>query len=125
MTKTSEIAANQNANSTNKLNTIDYSTLMGQEFTPLKFSVSEILPQGLFILAGAPKIGKSWLTLDICHSIAVGNELWGYSTTKSDVLYTGMKTRDIVIIPVIINSKQNNTVMTYRYKFCFQQVAII
>jgi len=69
-----------------KLTTIDYNTLMKQEYAPLIFSINEILPQGLFILAGAPKIGKSWLILDMCHSIATGAELWGYNTTKSDVL---------------------------------------
>ena len=78
-------------NKTAKLTTIDYSTLMKQEYAPLKFPVNEILPQGLFILAGAPKIGKSWLILDICRSIAAGDELWGYDTTKSDVLYIALE----------------------------------
>jgi len=76
---------------TAKLTTIDYSTLMKQEYAPLKYAISDILPQGLFILAGAPKIGKSWLILDMCHSIAKGTELWGYNTTKSDVLYIALE----------------------------------
>ena len=74
-----------------KLITIDYNTPMKQEYAPLKFPISEILPQGLFILAGAPKIGKSWLILDICRSIASGNSLWCYDTTKSDVLYIALE----------------------------------
>jgi RecA-family ATPase len=79
------------SNKITKLTTIDYSTLMKQEYTPLKFSISDILPQGLFILASAPKIGKSWLILDMCHSIATGADLWGYNTTKSDVLYIALE----------------------------------
>ncbi|MCL2572648.1 MAG: AAA family ATPase [Defluviitaleaceae bacterium] len=59
----------------NKLTTIDYSTLMKQEYAPLKYAINDILPQGLFILAGAPKIGESWLILDMCRSIASGNNL--------------------------------------------------
>ena len=78
-------------NKPNKLTTIDYNTLMKQAYAPLKFSINDILPQGLFILAGAPKIGKSWLILDMCHSIAKGTELWGYNTTKSDVLYIALE----------------------------------
>jgi len=74
-----------------KLSTIDYNTLMKQEYDPLKYAICDILPQGLFILAGAPKIGKSWLILDMCHSIAKGTELWGYNTTKSDVLYIALE----------------------------------
>jgi len=75
----------------NKLTTIDYNTLMNQEYTPLKYAINDILPQGLFILAGAPKIGKSWLILDMCRSIASGNNLWGYDTTKNDVLYIALE----------------------------------
>jgi predicted ATP-dependent serine protease len=76
---------------TAKLETIDYNTLMKREYTPLKFQVDEILPQGIFILAGAPKIGKSWLVLDICRSISAGNELWGYGTTRNGVLYIALE----------------------------------
>jgi hypothetical protein len=75
----------------NKLDTIDYSTLIKQVYAPLKFQVDEILPQGIFILAGAPKIGKSWLVLDICHSIAAGNELWEHRTTRNGVLYIALE----------------------------------
>jgi|GEM_PF-2672099 len=77
--------------SSNRLDTIDYSTLMKQEYAPLKFQVDKILPQGIFILAGAPKIGKSWLVLDICHSIAAGNELWERNTTQNGVLYIALE----------------------------------
>jgi len=85
------LAENKTNNKSNKLTTIDYNTLMKQEYAPLKFAIDDILPQGLFILAGAPKIGKSWLILDMCHSIANGSELWGYNTTKSDVLYIALE----------------------------------
>ena len=39
--------------------TLDGNTLMAQEFESLQFTVEKIQPQGLFILAGSPKIGKS------------------------------------------------------------------
>jgi len=74
-----------------RFETIDYYTLMQQKFAPLKYAVEEILPQGLFILAGAPKIGKSWLTLDMCRAIATGEALWDFGTTKGDVLYVALE----------------------------------
>ena len=51
---------------TKKLNTIDADTLQTSSYEPLTFLVEELLPQGLHLLAGAPKIGKSWLALWLC-----------------------------------------------------------
>ncbi len=46
-----------------KLNTIDGATLMAQPLRPPNFIVNSLLSQGLHILAGSPKVGKSWLAL--------------------------------------------------------------
>ena len=43
-----------------KLDTIDADTLLGIPYEPPSFVVDDLLPQGLHLLAGAPKIGKSW-----------------------------------------------------------------
>ena len=45
------------------LNTIDGETLMSIPMEPLNFVVDSLISQGLHILAGAPKVGKSWLAL--------------------------------------------------------------
>lgn len=42
-----------------KLETVDAETLMTTPMEPLKFIVSGLLPEGLHVLAGSPKIGKS------------------------------------------------------------------
>lgn len=47
----------------NKLITMDAGTLLTTPLPPIRFITSELIPQGLHILAGAPKIGKSWLAL--------------------------------------------------------------
>lgn len=39
-------------------------------FKPKEFIIDGLLTQGLYILAGAQKIRKSWLAMDICLSIA-------------------------------------------------------
>lgn len=46
-----------------KLNTIDADTLMSTPLPVTRFIVEDLLPEGLHILAGSPKIGKSWLAL--------------------------------------------------------------
>ena len=42
-----------------KLNTIDGAFLMSQPLRPPNFVVDTLLSQGLHILAGSPKVGKS------------------------------------------------------------------
>lgn len=70
-----------------KLETMDAETLMTIPMEPLKFIVSGLLPQGLHILAGSPKIGKSWLALWICLQVAKGEKVWELETLQSEVLY--------------------------------------
>ncbi len=73
--------------SQNHFHTIDGETLMNTPLPPIRFTISTLLPQGLSILAGAPKVGKSWLALQICLAVANGEMLWGLPTTKSGALY--------------------------------------
>ena len=70
-----------------KLDTIDADTLLGIPYEPLSFVVEELLPQGLHLLAGAPKIGKSWLALWLCLRVAQGEPLWNFATKPCEVLY--------------------------------------
>ena len=46
-----------------RLQTIDGESLMSLPLKPLNFVVDSLLSQGLHILAGSPKVGKSWLAL--------------------------------------------------------------
>jgi hypothetical protein len=73
------------------LTTLDGNTLMAREFAPLRFAVDKILPHGLFILAGSPKIGKSWLSLDLCQAVATGSSLWEFPARQGDVLYLALE----------------------------------
>jgi hypothetical protein len=72
---------------TTKLETMDAQTFMTTPMKPLKFIISGLIPQGLHILAGAPKIGKSWLALWICLQVAKGEKAWEFETLRSEVLY--------------------------------------
>lgn len=70
-----------------KLETMDAETLMTTPMEPLKFIVTGLIPQGLHILAGSPKIGKSWLSLWVCLQVVKGEKIWEFETLKSEVLY--------------------------------------
>lgn len=65
-----------------KLTVIDGETLMDKRLPPTKFCVDTLLPQGLCILGGSPKVGKSWLVLDLCVHVAQGTPLWGLDVTE-------------------------------------------
>ena len=66
---------------------LDGETLMSTVLPPIRFVVDKLLPQGLHILAGAPKVGKSWLALWLCLCVAKGEPIWNFLTTKGSVLY--------------------------------------
>ena len=70
-----------------KLDTIDADTLLSIPYEPLSFVVEDLLPQGLHLLAGAPKIGKSWLALWLCLRVAQGQPLWNFAIRPCEVLY--------------------------------------
>ena len=66
---------------------IDGETLLTTVLPPIRFVVSGLLSQGLHVLAGAPKVGKSWLALHLCLCVAKGEPIWELSVTKGSALY--------------------------------------
>lgn len=71
----------------NKLKTVDANTLLSTPLRKTLFIVDGLLPQGMHILCGASKIGKSWLMLRLCLQVANGEPMWNFKTNQSDVLY--------------------------------------
>ena len=74
-------------NNRKTLKTIDGKTLMAAELKPLDFVVDTLLATGLHILAGSPKVGKSWLALWLAVSVAKGESVWGMATKQGTTLY--------------------------------------
>ena len=72
---------------TKRLQTIDGESLMSLPLTPLNFVVDTLLSQGLHILAGSPKVGKSWLALWLSVMVAQGEPVWGMSVKQGTTLY--------------------------------------
>lgn len=61
-------------------------------FPPTKYLVPSILPEGCTILAGRPKLGKSWLALDLALAVARGDYCLGsYLCEQGDVLYLALE----------------------------------
>jgi len=66
--------------------------LQSMTFAPIKYVVEGYLAEGLTILAGKPKLGKSWLVLDICNAVARGGFTLGdVKCQEGDVLYCALE----------------------------------
>lgn len=72
-------------------NSIDGDTLLDMDLPATKFVIKDLLPQGLAIIGGSPKVGKSWLMLDWCVRIAKGKTIWNFPTTKGTTLYVSLE----------------------------------
>ena len=70
-----------------KLTVIDGETLMDMRLAPIRYCIEGLLPQGVAMISGAPKIGKSWMMLDWTVRIAKGEDVWNFKTTKGTTLY--------------------------------------
>lgn len=66
--------------------------LVNMEIQPIKYVVDDLLLEGVFILAASPKVGKSWLTLQMAHAIASGTEVLSRRVpTAGDVLLLALE----------------------------------
>lgn len=73
-----------------KTDTIE--NLVQKEYSDNPDLVDTILPSsGLYILAGDPKSGKSWLALDLALHIASGKPMWEHEVFMTDVLYLALE----------------------------------
>jgi hypothetical protein len=61
--------------------------LRDTDYKNTEFIIDGLLPVGLTLLMGAPKMGKSWLTLLMAECITFGFNLFGYAVSKTTVLY--------------------------------------
>jgi hypothetical protein len=66
---------------------ISAAVLKDTAYKNTEFIINGLLPVGLTLLTGSPKMGKSWLTLLMAECITFGFPLFGYSVRKSGVLY--------------------------------------
>jgi predicted ATP-dependent serine protease len=81
-----------NQNSSWREHVFSAASLRSMEFPPVSFIVPGFVPEGLTILAGRPKIGKSWLALEVCLGVAGDyTVLGGSQPVPGDVLYCALE----------------------------------
>ena len=67
------------------------STIIETEYPPIEQIVEGMLTPGLWFLAAKPKLGKSFLTMQLAHAVATGAEFLGRKTTTGSVLFVALE----------------------------------
>lgn len=70
---------------------VDAKTLLEKSFARLSEPVGGFIVEGLTLLCGASKIGKSWLVLSLACAVAAGKPFLGRSTEQGSVLYLALE----------------------------------
>lgn len=77
--------------SKNFLPTINLDELFESVYRSKPAIVDNLIYPGTYILAGAPKVGKSFLVAQLAYHIATGQRLWDYEVKQSTVLYLALE----------------------------------
>jgi AAA domain len=66
--------------------------IMATVFAPLRWTVPGYVPEGLSILAGRQKLGKTWLAIDFAIAVAIGGFAMGsIECEQGDALYVDLE----------------------------------
>jgi RecA-family ATPase len=65
--------------------------LLKKEFPPINWIVNKLIPHGLTLIVGAPKIGKSWLVMGLVIAAANAGRFLGIQTAKTETLYLALE----------------------------------
>ena len=65
--------------------------LMETRFRVRPAVIDGLLPAGTYLLAGAPKIGKSFLVLQMAYQVSMGEPFLGFPPRQGTVLYLALE----------------------------------
>lgn len=73
------------------LHMVGMEELMDQTFPVKEPVIDGLLYKGVYLFAGAPKIGKSFLVLQIAYAVSTGQAIWDYQVHRGAVLYLALE----------------------------------
>lgn len=74
-----------------KLNTVSLTELYDTAYTPKTQIIEGLLYSGVYLFAGAPKVGKSFFMAQLGFHVSVGLPLWEYKVNMGPVLYLALE----------------------------------
>ncbi len=81
----------QQAFDPNHLHTLTLTQILDMPIPPQRAIIEGLLYPGTYILAGSPKIGKSFLSAQFCYHVAHGIPLWGMPVQRGTALYLALE----------------------------------
>ena len=78
-------------NNPDYLHTVSLNELFDNVYESRPSIIDGLLYAGAYFLAGAPKIGKSFLVAQIAYHVGTGQPLWGYEVHQGSVLYLALE----------------------------------
>jgi hypothetical protein len=75
----------------NKKPVLSIKQIMEADFPPIQWVIDKLLAPGLTLLAGPPKVGKSWLALQIAKAVGSGEQILGRNTQQGPCLYLALE----------------------------------
>lgn len=73
------------------LYTLSMDELYDKVYEKKKTIIDGLLYSGTYLLAGSPKVGKSFLVLQFAYHISTGTPLWDYPAAKGTALYLALE----------------------------------
>ena len=74
-----------------KIQAVTMPELMETRFRVRPAVIDGLLPAGTYLLAGAPKIGKSFLVLQMTYQVSMGAPFLGFTSQQGTVLYLALE----------------------------------
>ena len=65
--------------------------LLDAEFPEPRWAIPDLIPEGLSLIGGRPKVGKSWLLLQMAIATGTGGRFFGKQVEKGNVLYVAFE----------------------------------
>jgi RecA-family ATPase len=81
----------QRVNSPDYLHTVSLTELYDTVYTSKTQIIEGLLCSGVYLCAGAPKVGKSFFMAQIGYHVSNGILLWDFPTNKGGVLYLALE----------------------------------
>lgn len=96
---------------TEELRIVDADTLLSTPIKKTRYIIEGFLPEGISILCGAPKVGKSWLMLWICLQVSQALLILYLSLQKIHELM-----KQLSLLPVAEILSSNNLLYVFKIK---------
>lgn len=74
-----------------RLETFSLAEVLQEPQEETDWVIEDFVTTGLHLLVGPPKVGKSWMSLDMAICVAQGDQFLGFATVKCDVLYLALE----------------------------------